>query len=81
MSITVYILLSASLDRHYVGITNDLSRRVTQHCHGETRATARAQDWQVAWSTIVPDYIPARELEKQIKSRGARRFLQDQGCA
>ncbi|MEI8063141.1 MAG: GIY-YIG nuclease family protein, partial [Verrucomicrobiota bacterium] len=76
MSITVYILQSATLARHYVGISNNLNRRLTQHCNGETRTTAGAQDWQVAWSTIVPDYTVAREFEKKIKSRGAWRFLQ-----
>ena len=71
----VYILFSSSLNRHYVGITNDADRRLAQHLGGETRATAAAKDWKIVWSTTVSDHAAARELEKQVKARGARRFL------
>jgi putative endonuclease len=77
----VYILFSPSLNRHYVGITNDPNRRLGQHLGGKTRATAKVKDWKTVWSTTGSDHAAARELEKQIKARGARRFLSNQGCA
>jgi hypothetical protein len=33
------------------------------------------------WSTDVPSLAEARRIEKEIKSRGARRFLNGQGIS
>jgi putative endonuclease len=77
---TVHILWSFAQNRYYTGITNDLVRRLDQHLKGETKATAKAKDWLIAWSTVKPDHGLARQLEKKIKARGAKRFLDDQGA-
>jgi putative endonuclease len=76
-----YILWSASLDRYYAGIAEDLDQRLQRHQRGEMRATSRTSDWKVVWSLEMPDYLSARQIEKWIKARGAARFLADEGRA
>jgi putative endonuclease len=75
----VYILYSAKLDRFYTGMSKFSAKRLRQHNHGQTRWTSQANDWQEVWRKEVSDPGEARRLEKQIKTRSARRFLMAQG--
>lgn len=81
LAMQVYILFSSSLGRHYVGMTKDTTRRLIEHNRGKDHWTSRANDWTLTWSQIVPTRDAARRLERQIKSRGAARFLGDQSAA
>jgi len=72
----VYILYSDSLDRHYIGFSKFTQKRVRQHRAEKVHWTARASDWRLVWSREVVTVNDARSLEKQIKARGAKRFLQ-----
>ncbi|MBI3986530.1 MAG: GIY-YIG nuclease family protein [Lentisphaerae bacterium] len=40
-----YILFSPSLNRHYVGQTQDICQRLHYHVEVSTPATARSKDW------------------------------------
>jgi predicted GIY-YIG superfamily endonuclease len=69
----VYVLLSADEHRTYVGITNDLSRRVDQHngdLPGGAKATRSGRPW-----TIGQTYGPyetrseAQRVEYEVKRR------------
>jgi putative endonuclease len=75
----VYVLYSPSLDRFYTGMSKYTAKRERQHQKGQTRWTSQASDWQRIWETEVEDSGTARSLEKRIKARGARRYLQDLG--
>ena len=75
---SVYIIHSLSLDRYYSGMTTNLRKRVKQHRSGRTRSVPASEDWIVVWSVTVDSSEAARALEKRIKSRGAKRFLEDQ---
>jgi len=77
----VYILFSPSLGKFYVGMSMFSSKRLRQHKKGQSQWTSVVDDWMEVWKTGVENSIDARELEKKIKSRGARRFLQDAGVA
>jgi len=74
---TVYILHSKSLDRHYTGFSKSLQKRLHQHQAETNHWTARASDWKLIWKKEVSDTVAARHLETRIKSRGAKRFLQE----
>jgi putative endonuclease len=75
---TVYILHSNALGRHYVGMTQDLVLRLRQHNSSRKNWTAQADDWRVVWSKEVANRDAARELERLIKGRGAVRWLAGQ---
>ncbi|MBU1692382.1 MAG: GIY-YIG nuclease family protein [Verrucomicrobia bacterium] len=77
----IYILYSPSLDQFYTGISRFRFKRQRQHRKGQSAWTARASDWTEIWITSTPDSITARQLERQIKARGAKRFLADLGVA
>jgi len=76
--VTVYILFSATLGQFYVGITTGLQRRLAQHRHGYSVWSRRADDWTLVYKQTAATFVEARALEKAIKARGARRFLEDQ---
>jgi len=76
MFMKVYILHSKSLDRYYVGFSKHLNKRIHQHQKEKVHWTSRASDWEQIWSKEVANTIDARQLEKMIKQRGAKRFLQ-----
>jgi putative endonuclease len=77
----VYILYSESIQKFYIGQTQDLENRLAEHNSGETKSTHAGRPWQLKWSTQVATRSEAMKLEKKIKARGAQRFLEDQGIA
>ena len=74
----VYVLVSASIERTYVGVTTDLERRLTQHNGGESggaKATRAGRPWQLAASRTVASRATAQRLEyavKQARGKDAR---------
>ncbi len=74
----VYVLFSESLQKHYVGSTEDLHKRLAHHNAGQNRWSKRGRPWRMIWSRQVPDKKTALQLETSIKKRGASRFLLDQ---
>ena len=81
MTYYVYILYSPSLDKFYTGMSKFTSKRLRQHRNGESSWTSRASDWIDIWKIEKEDSKSARVLEKKIKKRGARRFLNDMNIA
>ena len=77
MAYYVYILFSATLDLHYTGFSHYPGVRRRQHNRGQSHWTSRANDWEELFSVQVASRIEARELEKRIKARGAKRFIED----
>jgi putative endonuclease len=63
----VYILASKSR-RLYVGVTNDLVRRLAAHRDGEVRSTARYRITRLVHVETTPDVRAAIAREKQIKT-------------
>jgi predicted GIY-YIG superfamily endonuclease len=65
-----------SLDRHYIGFPKSPQKRLRQHRAEKVHWTARASDWSPVGSQEVATAKEALSLEKQIKVREAKRFLQ-----
>ena len=61
--------------RHYTGFSEYHAKRERQHQRGQGYWTSRADDWQEVFSTTVETRKEARSLEKKIKDRGAKRFM------
>lgn len=77
MEFTVYILFSVSTEKHYTGSTHHLENRLFEHNSGETKSIRSGIPWEVIWKTQLPTRAEAVQLETKIKTRGAKRFLED----
>ncbi|MBN1270357.1 MAG: GIY-YIG nuclease family protein [Kiritimatiellae bacterium] len=73
--ITLYVLQSRTSGRRYVGITNDLVRRLAEHRRGQTAAGRLLRDFELVLSESFPDHVTARKREKYLKSGQGREWL------
>jgi putative endonuclease len=77
MDYWVYILYSVSTDKYYVGHTDNLYRRLTEHNTGQTRYTSNiASDWEVVYAERFDSRSLAMKREKTIKGRKSRKYIE-----
>jgi putative endonuclease len=81
MDFFVYILLSEKSGRYYTGQTHDLIKRLLEHNGEDAGHTLKEQPWKIVWYTKLPTRSDAVILERKIKKRGAKRFLDDMSNA
>ncbi len=79
MKATTYILWSESLQKFYAGSTENLEERFLRHNSGRVKFTSKGLPWRIIWSIEKTDRKEAFNLERKIKSRGIKRYLQDTG--
>ena len=76
-----YILYSNTLDRFYIGATqDDLNLRIEKHNqgkYGKHRYTATAKDWELFLKIISQDYPHAIRLERHIKSMKSSKYIRN----
>lgn len=75
MKYFVYILKSIEHDKTYVGITNNLERRLTEHNDGKSIYTRKFKPWEIVYKEEVLDRKSAREKEKYFKTAAGRRKI------
>ena len=73
---TVYILYSNTSLRYYVGQTSDIDQRLERHNQGRVKSTKYGIPWEIVLQLDVSTRSEAMILEKQIKKRGARRYIE-----
>ncbi|MDD5614280.1 MAG: GIY-YIG nuclease family protein [Candidatus Omnitrophica bacterium] len=73
----VYALFSKRFNRIYVGITNNLERRIKEHNKGKTRSTKFYKPWIVFYKEYCQTRKKARFRERFLKSGVGREFLKD----
>ncbi len=73
----VYILYSVKSSRYYVGQTADINKRLKRHNHGKVPSTKSAVPWKLVLQIEVETRSEAIVLERKIKKRGAKRFVDD----
>lgn len=77
----VYVLVSESTGRRYVGQTDDLARRLTEHNdpdHNRRKYTSRhAGPWIVVNSETHPTRVDAMQRERWFKSCAGRAWLDE----
>jgi len=71
----VYVLKSTAHLKSYVGITDDISRRLSQHNSGKHPYTKRYLPWTIIHTEEYPNRIEARRREVYLKSASGRRWL------
>ena len=77
MNHVVYIIFSDLLAKYYVGQTQQLEHRLIEHNSGKGNYTSRGAPWILIEYFECANRIEAVRLEKTIKSRGIKRYLQD----
>ncbi|MGB5691859.1 MAG: GIY-YIG nuclease family protein [Flavobacteriaceae bacterium] len=75
--IVVYILYSSSLKKYYVGQTSNLEDRINRHNKGRSKYTKPGIPWKLVWKVSCDSRSEAMRLERRIKKRGAKRFIDD----
>ena len=75
MKYYVYILKSKSTNKTYVGYTNNLKRRLTEHNSGKSIYTSRFMPWEIIYEEEFDDELEARKKEKYYKSSAGRRKI------
>jgi putative endonuclease len=78
MEIIVYVLSNQHNSDLYVGITNNLRRRLKEHNTGTSRYTKAFIPWKVIYEEKHPDYSAARTREKYLKTAAGKKFLRKQ---
>ena len=73
----VYILYSQKLDRYYVGYTNDLGRRISEHNRKKGKYTDNGIPWEIKYVERYPEKKKAEDREHFIKSRKSKSFIED----
>ena len=69
MSYRVYVLQNA-FGRHYIGLSDDVSRRLREHNAGISRWTRARGPWTLVWSSDAISLSEARKLENKLKRQG-----------
>ena len=72
---TTYALKSLTKKYIYVGITNNLARRVAEHNNGHNKTTRPYRPFQVLYTEEQETRVTARECEKYLKSGAGKEFL------
>jgi putative endonuclease len=71
----VYIIRSiADPEQDYVGASEDLKQRMTDHNSGKSTHTAKFKPWELLWYCAFPDKHKALEFERYLKSHSGRAF-------
>ncbi len=64
-------------DTIYVGMTNDLDRRMTEHKRRQSPSTRKfTGDFEIIYQQNFTDYVQARRHEKYLKSGSGRKLLE-----
>ena len=71
----VYAIASCTRQYIYVGLTNDVERRLFQHNNGENRSTKAYKPFRLIWKEECKTRPEARMREKQMKSGVGKEYL------
>ncbi|HOW36565.1 MAG TPA: GIY-YIG nuclease family protein [Candidatus Omnitrophota bacterium] len=72
----VYILKSTKFpERHYVGITQNIAKRIKEHNDGDMEYSSRYAPWEVETCITFRDKHLAYEFEKYLKAGSGYAFL------
>jgi putative endonuclease len=72
----VYILYSKSLDKYYIGSTENLTRRLEEHNRGKGNFTSKGVPWLLAYKEEYTNKTNAVKRELAIKKRKSRLYVQ-----
>jgi putative endonuclease len=65
----VYVLQNDQ-SKFYIGLSDNVTRRVAQHNSGQSRWTKERGPWTIVWQSEVLSLTTARRLENRLKRQG-----------
>jgi predicted GIY-YIG superfamily endonuclease len=71
--VVILYVLKGKTGKRYIGITNNLSRRLQEHHGNKTKAGQFLGDFSILHTEEFPDYKTAREREKFLKAGQGRK--------
>jgi putative endonuclease len=77
MMIKLYIIKGLTSGKHYVGITNNLQRRLQEHAGGVTKGGQVIGEFELIHTEEFTDYLSARKREKFLKSGQGRKWIKE----
>jgi predicted GIY-YIG superfamily endonuclease len=66
MKYRVYVLRNPD-GRHYIGLSEDVAKRLVQHNAGESKWTAKHRPWELLWQSMPMSLSEARKFENLLK--------------
>ena len=76
MKFYTYILFSVTLNRYYIGSTNEVDGRIDRHLASKKGFTARAKDWELKYYETFETRSEAIRREMQIKKWKSRKMIE-----
>jgi len=77
MGIVVYILYSKSLDKFYVGYSENMEQRIGFHNSEENlKWTKSGTPWEIYLMIPSESVMQARKMERYIKQQKSRKYIQ-----
>ena len=70
----VYTLIDQSAEHRYVGVTDDLTDRLSRHNRGEMRHTAKHRPWRIESAIAFESRVNATRMETYLKSHAGREW-------
>ncbi|MEX1014749.1 MAG: GIY-YIG nuclease family protein [Candidatus Paceibacterota bacterium] len=77
MNYFIYVLYSKKFKKSYVGVTNNLERRLNEHNSKKSFYTKRYVPWEIIYSEKYDNLKSARKRERYLKSAAGRKFLKE----
>ncbi|MCZ6775449.1 MAG: GIY-YIG nuclease family protein [Ignavibacteria bacterium] len=74
---TVYVLRSARDGNLYIGMTNDLKRRLKEHQQGKSTSTRHRRPFELIYAESFTSRVDAAKRERYLKSGPGHRFLRN----
>ncbi len=71
----LYILQSETSGKFYVGSTDDLDRRLSEHARGHTPSTRGRGPWKLVYKEEFATLLEARRRELEIKRWKSSRMI------
>ena len=75
MTYFVYAILSSKCNWIYVGLTNDVPRRIKEHNLGRNHSTKAYAPFRLLFYEEYPSRMEARIREKYLKSAAGKRWI------
>jgi putative endonuclease len=72
----VYILKSIKCGEYYVGSSEDVKRRLSQHNSGNVKATELKRPYRLVFQHEFKDIYEAKKIERKIKNWKRKDFIE-----